>query len=414
MNFPMNFSARTSWNLAENELSIAVRQRQAAGQAIFDLTLSNPTRCGFVYDPATLLAPLAPARNVEALLRYEPDPLGSLSARNAVAEYYRDAAAEVSPDRICLTTGTSEAYSFLFRLLCAAGDEVLIARPSYPLFEFIAQLDDVELREYPLFYDPNADPNVDPNTDPNADPNAEASAGHGWSIDLHALEGSITARTRAIIVVHPNNPTGNFASAAERARLETLCAERGLALIVDEVFLDYPIGRPQPSFTTGNARCLTFVLSGISKICGLPQMKASWIAACGPSSLVREAMQRIEVISDTFLSMNAPIQLALPYWLGARHGLQQQIRERLRTNLALIDRRLGGTSAQRLALEAGWTAVLRAPRVVEGRELALAALDRGVLVQPGEFYGLGDGKIVISLLPPSDVLESGLARLPID
>jgi aspartate/methionine/tyrosine aminotransferase len=321
-----------------------------------------------------------------------------ISAREAVAQYYSDAGASVPLDRICLTTSTSEAYSFLFRLLCNAGDEVLVASPSYPLFEYIARLDDVRLREYPLFYDPNAD----------------LSLGRGWSIDLHALEQSITGRTRAVILVHPNNPTGNFASQEERARLEALCASHGLALIVDEVFLDYAIGSQQPSFAVGEARCLTFVLSGISKVCGLPQMKASWIATCGPASLVREAMQRIEIIADTFLSMNAPVQHALPRWLEMRRPLQQQIRERMRENLGLLDDRLRGTSVQRLAMQGGWTAVLRVPRTIGGREFVAAALDRGVLVQPGAFYGLGEARAVVSLLTPPEIWAAGLSLLPTD
>ena len=390
----MNFSERTNWNLAENELTAAIRERRASGRGLFDLTLSNPTHCGFDYDVAPLLAPL---HNPKAL-DYEPDPFGMTTAREAVARYYSDAGVSIPLDRICLTTSTSEAYSFLFRLLCNAGDEVLVASPSYPLFDFIARLDDVQLREYPLLYDPNAD----------------LISGHGWSIDLHALAASITARTRAIIVVHPNNPTGNFASPHERAALESLCADRGIALIVDEVFLDYAIAAPEPSFATGESRCLTFVLSGISKVCGLPQMKASWIAACGPSSLVAEAMQRIEIIADTFLSMNAPVQHALPTWLATRHAVQQQIRDRMRSNLAILDSRLQGTSIERLAMQAGWTAVLRVPRTIGGREFVSAALDRGVLVQPGDFYGLGDARAVVSLLTPPEIWAAGLQLLPTD
>jgi aspartate/methionine/tyrosine aminotransferase len=371
-----------------------MRKARVSGRDFFDLTLSNPTHGGFVYDDAKLLAPLS---NPEAL-RYEPDPLGMMTAREAVAAYYRDAGAAIPIDRLCLTTSTSEAYSFLFRLLCNAGDEVLVARPSYPLFDYIAQLDDVQLREYPLVYDPNAD----------------ASSGQGWSIDLHTLKAAITGKTRAIILVHPNNPTGNFASATERATLEVLCARHGLALIVDEVFLDYPLGPAQRSFAAGESRCLTFVLSGISKVCGLPQMKASWIAACGPRPLVREAMQRIEIIADTFLSMNAPVQHALPDWLATRHPLQQQIWQRMSENLALLDERLRGTSAQRFAMQGGWTAVLRVPRTVDGKEFVHAALDRGVLIQPGEFYGLDDGRAVLSLLTPPEIWAAGLKRLPID
>jgi alanine-synthesizing transaminase len=388
----MNFSERTNWNLAENELTAAIRQHRASGRELFDLTLSNPTHCGFEYDAAALLAPL---HNPKAL-DYEPEPFGMITAREAVARYYGDAGASISLDRICLTTSTSEAYSFLFRLLCNPGDEVLVASPSYPLFDYIARLDDVQLRAYPLLYDPNAD----------------LASGQGWSIDLHALEASITTKTRAIIVVHPNNPTGNFASQQERAELETLCAARGLALIVDEVFLDYAITAPQPSFATGESRCLKFVLSGISKVCGLPQMKASWIAACGPLSLVGEAMQRMEIIADTFLSMNAPVQHALPAWLDTRRALQQQILDRTRANLAVLDTRLQGTAVQRLALQAGWTAVLRVPRTMGGREFVAAALDRGVLVQPGNFYGLGDARAVVSLLTPPAIWAAGLQLLP--
>ena len=388
----MNFSERTNWNLAENELTAAIRERCASGRELLDLTLSNPTHCGFAYDAAALLAPL---HNPKAL-DYEPDPLGMITAREAVARYYADAGASIPLDHICLTTSTSEAYSFLFRLLCNPGDEVLVASPSYPLFDYIAQLDDVQLRQYPLLYDPNAD----------------LATGQGWSIDLHALEASITTRTRAIIVVHPNNPTGNFASPYERAALETLCAKRNLALIVDEVFVDYALSTPQPSFATGESPCLTFVLRGISKVCGLPQMKASWIVTRGPSSLVAEAMQRIEIIADTFLSMNAPIQHALPNWLATRHAIQQQIHERMRTNLALLDSHLKGTTIQRLALQAGWTAILRVPRTISGTEFVQAALDRGVLVQPGDFYGLGDARAVVSLLTPPEAWAAGLNLLP--
>lgn len=390
----MNFSQRTNWNLTENALTAAVRARRAAGQPLLDLTVSNPTSCGFDYDVAALLAPLSNG----AALHYEPDPLGMTSAREAVARYYRDVGAIVSLDHLCLTTSTSEAYSFLFRLLCNAGDEVLVARPSYPLFDFIAQLDHVRLREYPLLYDPNAD----------------IASGQGWSIDLHMLEELITPRTRAIIVVHPNNPTGNFISPSEREALGSMCSKHSLALIVDEVFLDYYLEVSQPGFATDELQCLTFVLSGISKICGLPQMKASWIAACGPQPVVRETMQRLEIIADTFLSMNAPVQFALPTWLAARQEFQQQVRSRMSSNLMLLDDRIGGTAAQRLAMQGGWTAVLRVPRTIDGKEFAEAALDRGVLVQPGEFYGLDDGRAVVSLLTPPEIWIAGLKLLPVD
>jgi len=384
----MRFSERTGWDLEENELSVAVREARAAGKELFDLTVSNPTACGFAYDD--LLKPLGDA----GALVYEPDALGRLRAREAVAAYYRDAGADVAVERICLTTSTSEAYSFLFRLLCDPGDEVLIARPSYPLFEFIARLDDVKLVEYPLVYH------------------------ECWQIDLHALEQAITERTRAVVVVHPNNPTGNFVSEEERVALQEICARRGLALIVDEVFLDYSLkigaveGVEARSFAVGLSGVLTFVLSGLSKVCGLPQMKVSWIVAAGPEEMVREAMGRLEVIADTFLSMNTPMQFALPQWLGARHGLQEQIRERMRVNLAMLDARLAGTQASRLAMEGGWTAVLRVPRHVGGKAFVEAALGGGVIVQPGEFYGLSEGHVVVSLLTLPEVWRGGLERLP--
>jgi aspartate/methionine/tyrosine aminotransferase len=276
----------------------------------------------------------------------------------------------------------------------------LIARPSYPLFDFIARLDSVELREYPLNYDPAV----------------AATPSHAWSIDFGALRAALTERTRAIVVVHPNNPTGNYASDAERRELERLCAERGLALIVDEVFLDYPIAEERQcgSFMMTEGPALCFVLSGLSKVCALPQMKLSWIAARGPENVLRDAMARLEVVADTFLSVNAPTQAALPKWLSGREGLQRQIRARLQRNLEALDARLRGSHADRLALEGGWTAVLRVPREIDGQPFAEAALDRGVLVQPGEFYGLPQGRAVVSLLSVPDVWDRGLALLPID
>ncbi|HEX4156710.1 MAG TPA: pyridoxal phosphate-dependent aminotransferase [Acidobacteriaceae bacterium] len=399
----MTFSTRTAWELTENALTQRLRERRERGGEVLDLTVSNPTACGFRYDANDLLSPLSQP----AALIYDPQPFGLASARAAVAEYYRDHNADIPIENICLTTSTSEAYSYLFRLLCDPGDEILIARPSYPLFAFIAQLDSVRLREYPLQYDPGAS-----HTSP-----------HAWTIDLDALRASITPRTRALIVVHPNNPTGNYASAAEREALESLCTEHSLALIVDEVFLDYPISpstHPH-TFAAANSSALTFVLSGISKVCALPQMKLSWIvippAASGPNPLLQQALARLEVIADTFLSVNAPTQAALPHWLAHRSTIQNQIRERVVRNLAALDRRLHNSrssTAQRLALEAGWTAVLRVPRTIEGQPFAEAALDHGVLLQPGEFYGLPEGRAVLSLLTPPESFDAGLKHLPID
>ena len=392
----MRFSTRTSWELGEHALVERVRERRARGEDVMDLTVSNPTSCGFQYEAKELLAPLS----AYEAMAYDPQPFGLASARAAVAEYYRDHGADVPIEHICLTTSTSEAYSYLFRLLCDPGDEVLIARPSYPLFDFIARLESVTLREYPLRYDPGA----------------SAASEHAWTIDMDALDASIGERTRAIVVVHPNNPTGNFASAEEREALEMLCAERGLALIVDEVFLDYSISanRSARSFAAGDSPALCFVLSGLSKVCALPQMKLSWIAARGAAEALASAMARLEVVADTFLSVNAPVQTALPHWLRGRDPLQQQIRARVQGNLSTLDTRLRGSQADRLALEGGWTVVLRVPRIVDGLSFAETAADRGVLVQPGEFYGMQAGRAVLSLLTPPQEWQRGLERLPID
>ena len=282
------FSARTGWDVGESGFAAAIREARAAGRRLVDLTVSNPTVCGFEYDAEAILAPLA---NAGALI-YDPDTRGMRSAREAVAGYYGDHGAGVDADAVVLTTSTSEGYGYLFRLLCDAGDEVLVAQPSYPLFDFLADLEDVRLRAYPLFYD------------------------NGWWIDFAELEKRIGPKTKAIVVVHPNNPTGHATGAAERERLQEICLRHGLALILDEVFLDYPLGEERlTSFAVGPHPVLTFCLSGMSKIAGLPQMKVAWILGLGPERVQREAMGRLEVIADTFLSVNAPVQGALPGWL---------------------------------------------------------------------------------------------------
>ncbi|MDE1161953.1 MAG: pyridoxal phosphate-dependent aminotransferase [Acidobacteriaceae bacterium] len=383
----MSFSNRTAWELEENDFAIAVRAYRAAGGAIIDLTASNPTRCGFRYAEA-LLAPLADP----AAAAYEPAAFGMEHSRQAVAGYYRELGCKLFPESICLTTSTSEAYSFLFRLLCDPGDDVLIARPSYPLFEYIARLDGVVLQEYPLHYDP---------------------ASEEWWIDFDALRAAITPRTRAIIVVHPNNPTGSYVHLRERQELLALCAERKLALIADEVFLDYALEEREDSFAAAESPALTFTLSGLSKVCGLPQMKASWIVTTGPAELVREALARLEIIADTFLSMSAPVQFALTRWLPERALLQQQIKERMESNLAALKDRLRGTHSSMLRVEGGWTVILQVPREVDYQAFAFASLQNGVLVQPGDFYSMGPARIVLSLLTPPDDWQRGLALLPL-
>ncbi len=391
-----SFATRCNWETDETEWARLLRERRTRGESVLDLTASNPTRCGFGYDAAALLEPL----RAPAALDYDPDPRGMLRAREAVVRYYLEhvppnAHLPLMPEQIFLTTGTSEAYSFLFRLLCNPGDEVLVPQPSYPLFEFLATIDDVQLRPYPLFYD------------------------YGWHLDGYALEQRITPRTRAILVVHPNNPTGHYTKTAERALLEQICTAHGLALIVDEVFLDYPVGHGTESpaaqtFVAGAHPALTFVLSGVSKVVGLPQMKAAWLACCGPDPVLQGATSRLEVIADTFLSMNAPVQHALPAWLGQRDALQQQILARVAGNLEELDRQMGQqTAVTRLVVEGGWYAVLRIPALRPDEEVALALLgEAGVAVHAGVSFGLPEaGWLVVSLLGAAAEFREGVGRL---
>jgi aspartate/methionine/tyrosine aminotransferase len=299
-------------------------------------------------------------------------------------------------DDLVLATSTSESYSFLFRLLCDPGDEVLVAQPSYPLFDFLADLDDVRLRPYPLFYD------------------------HGWSIDFAELERAVTLRTRAIVVVHPNNPTGHWTGAREREALEALCARHGLALIVDEVFLDYSLNNgplresAAGSFACGAHPVLTFVLSGLSKIAGLPQMKAAWIATLGPDRARAEALGRLEIVADTFLSMNAPVQLAMPSWLAGVGAMQAQIQARARGNLAMLQRIAEEAPGrlQVLEVDAGWSAVVGLPGCVGEVDCAERLVrERGVVVHPGAFYGMAErNRLVVSLIGAAGDFEVGIQR----
>jgi aspartate/methionine/tyrosine aminotransferase len=374
-----HFSSRTEWDLGETAFATSIRRARSEGRELIDLTISNPTVCGFKYDAEEILAPLG---NPQALV-YDPDPRGMRSAREAVATYYADHGAAVDPDALILTTSTSEGYSYLFRLLCDAGDDILVAQPSYPLFEFLAELEDVRLRPYPLFYD------------------------YGWWIDFAELERSIGPRTKAIVLVHPNNPTGHATGADERARTEELCTRHGLALIVDEVFLDYPLGSESlRSFAQGPHPALTFVLSGMSKIAALPQMKVGWIAVFGGEQDSRSALSRLEVIGDTFLSMNAPAQLALPRWLEGRSQIQRQILERAIANLDEIKKADLGL----LQTHAGWSAVIRLPKVGIGAENLFER--EGVVVHPGSFYGIsGDETIVVSLIGPQKDFVRGINKI---
>lgn len=378
----MRFSTRTNWNTEESELARAHRLRRSAGLPIADLTASNPTRCGFSY-PDNLLQELADPEGLD----YDPQPRGSLRARQSVCAYYAAHNVALDPAQIILTTSTSEAYSFLFRLLCDPGSEILIPQPGYPLFDFLAALDDVSLRPAPLVYD------------------------HGWQIDFGSLRNAVTPATRALVIVHPNNPTGHFTKPWEAVELAALCREFDLSLIVDEVFLDYSFTGAPRSFAAGLEDVPVFVVSGLSKIAGLPQMKAAWIAATGPDRT--QALDRLEVIADTFLSINAPVQCALPAWLDSRLQIQEEIRNRVRTNLAELDRQLAVMPAvQRLETEGGWYAVLRIPALQPDEQTALELLNRGVWLHPGYFFGMPEsGWLVASLLPTEPEFRTGVTTL---
>ena len=385
------FAARTNWSLTTNRLSRGLEELRREGRAYLDLTESNPTRCGFATDSHLIREALADPR---ALL-YEPDPRGALAAREAVVDYYSERGVQLSPPQLFLTTSTSEAYSFVFRLLADPGDSILVPRPSYPLFEFLAGLNDVRLIPYPLDYH------------------------DGWGIDREALGASVASargQARAIMIVHPNNPTGSFVSSTESDALAALAREQDLALVADEVFSDYAwdpgSGRVRTHAT--EQRVLTFTLSGLSKISALPQMKLAWIVVTGPDDLREAALARLEVVADTYLSVSAPVAYALPKLLELRGQIQPQILERVRANLRSLDEQLSARlPVSRLRAEAGWYAVLRVPVTRSDDDWAAELLAREqVLVHPGHFYDFtSDGHLVVSLLPPPEVFREGVAKL---
>ena len=386
------FAQRTSWNLATNRYTEALEAHRRDGREPLDITASNPTTIGFHYREEELLRSLASAE----ALRYEPQPKGLLTARTAVAAYYAEHRTRLSPEHLILTTSTSEAYSFVFRLLCNPGDAVLVPTPSYPLFDFLAEIQDVKLFPYELVYD------------------------HGWQIDVTSLFAAVDraeaagARCRAVLAVHPNNPTGSYLKPRETQLLNDVCAENDMAIVADEVFFDYSLAPERTPTFAANESALTFTLSGLSKISGLPQMKVAWIALSGPPALRDEALARLEVIADTYLSMNAAVQLALPVMLEERRFIQPQLMHRVRTNLAELDRQLASQKlCHRLEVEGGWYAIVRVPARGSDEELAIALLRaKNVLVQPGHFYDFaGDGYLVVSLITPESEFAEGSRRL---
>lgn len=381
------FSSRTRWNLTPNRLAALAETARASGRPLLDLTETNPTRAG-LQAPPHVLSWLAQPRG----LRYQPDPRGLGAAREAVARDFARHGATVDPDRVVLTASTSEAYGFVFKLLCDAGDAVAVPRPSYPLFEYLARLDGVDVVPYPLRYDGE------------------------WHLGRGDVEAVLTPNTRAIVVVSPNNPTGSFLKRDEADALLALCAERGLALIADEVFADFAFGADARRVATvgGRTEALTFALGGLSKSCGLPQLKLAWIAASGPEPTIADALARLEIVADTYLSVATPIQEAAPEILSALPDLQAPIRERVATNL----RALRAPAARvpvvtLLEPEGGWSAVLRIPALRSEEEWCAHLLEEdGVLVQPGYFFDFpNEAFLVLSLLTPAEVFADGIARL---
>ncbi|MDP2653000.1 MAG: pyridoxal phosphate-dependent aminotransferase [Candidatus Omnitrophota bacterium] len=381
----IRFSRRTDWELSANRLTSLWEDLRRGGQ-VYDLTESNPTRCGFAYPSDRILPALSSPDN----LSYLPHPQGLAAAREEVCRYYRRFRLPVDPSQVFLTSSTSEAYSFLFRLLADPDDRVLFPRPSYPLFQFLVDLSDIVMDFYSLAY-----------------------AG-GWTVDFESLASEIRDRTRAIALVNPNNPTGSYVSPDERGRLNRICREKGLALISDEVFLDYSWKDPNPGrfSLAGQQEALTFVLGGVSKALALPQMKLSWIVVSGPAEETREAARRLEVIADTYLSVNTPVQNALPAWSACQEEIQTQARARVRQNREFVEQHLPpGTEC--LSAQAGWYAVLRLSPDISEEELALNLLEKHrVYVHPGYFFDFEDGAhLVISLLPEPQIFQEGFRRL---
>ncbi len=380
------FSSRFHWDPRPNRLTRALAVKRAAGARILDLTESNPTHAGLYY-PDEIVHAFADQR----MLAYEPAPAGTPVAREAVSAYYAARGHAVAVERILLTASTSEAYAYLFKLLTNPGDEILVPRPSYPLFQFLADMESVRVRQYSLVYH------------------------GGWSLDLDSVSKALTPRTRAIVLVNPNNPTGSFVKREELSALTALCAQRGVALISDEVFADYKLCEDPDRAATlaGVEECLAFSMSGLSKVAGLPQMKLGWMVVSGPPALRTEAWEKLEWVADTYLSVSTPVQCAAARLLAAGDTVQRQIRERASANLAFARAALAGSVANILTVEGGWYITLQVPRIHSEEEWTLALLEHAdVLVQPGFFYDFEtEAYLVISLLTAPEIFREGLARL---
>ncbi|MBI4394617.1 MAG: pyridoxal phosphate-dependent aminotransferase [Candidatus Omnitrophica bacterium] len=374
---------RTNWKFSPNRLTSHLQALKQSGINIIDLSESNSTRLEFNYLKADLLTPLVNPRN----LFYEPDPKGMLEARSAVQSYYLEKKVNVPLDHIFLTASTSEAYSFLLRLLTNAGERALVPRPSYPLFDFLADLNDISLDSYSLRYEEGA-----------------------WQIDLESLARELRVDTKAIILVNPNNPTGSFVKQIELEKIAALARKHSLALIADEVFSDYFFGEDSMRVTTlaQISDVVIFTLGGISKMLGLPQMKLGWIVANGPSQILNPLLERLEIILDTYLSVNTPVQRALAPWFSLKPSIQKEIKDRIQTNFDFLQ----GFPTSCLQTEGGWYAILNLPQTQSDEDWALEFLDRDhVYLHPGYFFGLEEAHAVVSLLVPHDQFKEGISRI---
>lgn len=381
------FSRRTSWDLRPNRLTSLLRDKRRAGTTILDLTETNPTCVGIPY-PSDLLDLLADP----AGLRYEPAATGLHAARGAIARDYARKGLGVEAWQVVLTSSTSEAYALLFKLLCDPGDAILVPQPSYPLFDHLAGLESALALPYPLLYDGE------------------------WHVSLAVKPQAIDARTRALVVVNPNNPTGSFLKRDEAAALVALCLEKELALIADEVFADYAFAAdPRRAGSLAcEERVLSFSLGGLSKSCGLPQLKLGWIVVSGPEERRREALARLEMVADTYLSVNTPVQLAAPTILARKDELQRPITRRIATNVSTLHEKLERAEAVTLLPpEGGWSAVLRVPATVPEEERVLSLLNEDdVLCHPGFFFDFpNEAFLIVSLLAAPEHFAEGIDRI---
>jgi alanine-synthesizing transaminase len=383
------FSSRVPSDRTPNRLADAVRRARARTRELIDLTVTNPTRCGFDY-PEGILAELSDPAGRD----YAASPFGLAAAREAVAGDYARRGLTIDPGRIILTSSTSEAYSLLFKLLCEpAGSSVLVPVPSYPLFDHLTRLDGVLAVPYRLDY-------------------------HGrWWVDIDSVDvGLSVPDVRAMLAVSPNNPTGSALAKHEVDELLQRCARGGVALILDEVFADYPLTDRMidPAVQISGSRALTFRLGGLSKSAGLPQVKLGWLAADGPPDLLAEAMDRLELICDTYLSVSTPVQVGAPGLIASSAGVREQIGTRVRENYETLHELTSQCpSVETLPADGGWSAVLRVPATRSEEDIVLDLIEQaGVVVHPGFFFDFpGEAYLIVSLLPPADLFRAGVDRV---